>query len=68
VEYLGSKKGTTEVFINKLPGVPDGISRSPDGGFWVALVAELSPVPAKLAPYRWSEQIVVVCLAMAILY
>mmetsp|Transcript_11065 Transcript_11065/g.39092 ORF Transcript_11065/g.39092 Transcript_11065/m.39092 type:complete len:107 (-) Transcript_11065:28-348(-) len=31
--------------------MPDGISQSGDGGFWVALVAPLSPLLKLLAPY-----------------
>lgn len=33
----GPKKGTTDVFIDNLPGFPDNISTSPDGHFWLAL-------------------------------
>ncbi|MEO1487458.1 MAG: SMP-30/gluconolactonase/LRE family protein, partial [Bacteroidota bacterium] len=31
----GSKKGKTDVFIDNLPGFPNGISCRPDGSFWV---------------------------------
>lgn len=31
----GAKKGTTEVFIDNLPGFPNGISRRKDGSFWL---------------------------------
>ena len=42
MEYLGSKKSMTEVFVDKLPEVhvPDGISRRRDGGFWVGQIAK----------------------------
>jgi hypothetical protein len=36
----GPNQGTHEVFA-VLPGVPDGIALAPDGGFWVAMFAEL---------------------------
>lgn len=31
----GEKKGTTEIFIDNLPGFPNGISKSKDGNFWL---------------------------------
>ena len=35
-----------DVFIERLPGFPDGISRAPDGSFWLALVAPVrGPLP-----------------------
>lgn len=39
----GPRSGEMQVLLAGLPGFPDGISRSPDGGFWVGLVAPLSP-------------------------
>jgi len=41
----GPKAGELEVLIEKLPGSPDGITRSSDGHFWLSLVAPLSPLP-----------------------
>mmetsp|Transcript_26715 Transcript_26715/g.89871 ORF Transcript_26715/g.89871 Transcript_26715/m.89871 type:complete len:390 (-) Transcript_26715:37-1206(-) len=50
--YLsGPKRGETDTLVEGLPGMPDGISQSGDGGFWVALVAPLSPLLKLLAPY-----------------
>merc|ERR1712129_212634 len=43
--------------VDRLPGIPDGISRSPDGGFWVGLVVPLSPLPKLLGPYRLARQL-----------
>jgi hypothetical protein len=34
-----------------LPGLPDGISRAPDGDFWIALAGRPTPWPARLA--KW---------------
>mmetsp|Transcript_54751 Transcript_54751/g.159098 ORF Transcript_54751/g.159098 Transcript_54751/m.159098 type:complete len:382 (-) Transcript_54751:158-1303(-) len=31
----GPKKGTSDVLVDRLPGYPDGLTRSRDGGFWV---------------------------------
>ncbi len=33
----GTKAGTTDTFIEHLPGFPDGISRGEDGLFWLAV-------------------------------
>lgn len=38
-------------------GIPDGLARAPDGGFWLALIARLSPVPVLLAPHPWLRQL-----------
>ena len=53
----GPRSGETEVLLAGLPGFPDGISRSPDGGFWVGLVAPLSPLLGVLSPYPWARQL-----------
>jgi hypothetical protein len=42
--------GTHELFT-VLPGVPDGISLAPDGGFWVAMYAELPPLVTYLCRF-----------------
>ena len=47
----------SDVLIAGLPGVPDGISRSPDGGFWVGLVVPLSPFMRLLGPHPWLRQL-----------
>mmetsp|Transcript_54424 Transcript_54424/g.158136 ORF Transcript_54424/g.158136 Transcript_54424/m.158136 type:complete len:397 (-) Transcript_54424:294-1484(-) len=54
----GPKKGTHEVMVDKLPGYPDGISRSRDGGFWVALIIQLSPMPKMLAAFPKVRQFI----------
>ena len=36
--YLsGPKKGKSEMFSENLPGLPDNLSPSSDGGYWLAL-------------------------------
>ncbi|MCI4667132.1 MAG: SMP-30/gluconolactonase/LRE family protein [Bacteroidia bacterium] len=35
----GPKKGSTDIFIDNLPGFPDGISRGEDGIFWLTLAS-----------------------------
>lgn len=33
----GPREGTTDVFVDNLPGLPDNIKPSLRGGYWVAL-------------------------------
>lgn len=35
--------GALEIFLDNLPGFPDGVSRASDGNFWVAINS--APVP-----------------------
>lgn len=52
----GKRKGKSEVFIDELPGFPDGIQRSRDGSsFFVSLVVPLSPIVkgSKYPTMRW---------------
>ncbi|KAA6420084.1 hypothetical protein WJX79_007601 [Trebouxia sp. C0005] len=39
----GSKAGALEIFLDNLPGFPDGVSKASDGNFWVAINS--APVP-----------------------
>ncbi|KAM7275931.1 hypothetical protein ACFE04_017797 [Oxalis oulophora] len=41
----GERKGTTDTFIDKLPGAPDNINLAPDGSFWIALLQITDPNP-----------------------
>ncbi|MBY6185193.1 SMP-30/gluconolactonase/LRE family protein [Marinobacter hydrocarbonoclasticus] len=47
----GPKAGEQEVMIEHLPGFPDNISRSADGGYWVGLVAPRDALLDALGPY-----------------
>lgn len=38
----GSKSGIVDYFATSLPGLPDGINPSSDGGYWVALNCKVS--------------------------
>jgi len=53
----GEKKGAHDVFIEKLPGMPDGMTRSVHGGYWISLVAPLSPLMRLLGPWPWLRQL-----------
>ena len=50
---VGEKAGTTDVFIDNLPAIPDGITRSKfnSNSFWIAFVAPISPLPKLLAKF-----------------
>lgn len=39
----GSRAGQNDVFIQNLPGFPDGISRGSEGVFWLTLVSPRNP-------------------------
>ena len=38
--------GSLELFLDNLPGFPDGVSRASDGNFWVAINS--APIPKAL--------------------
>ena len=51
----GPKKGTSDVFIEGLPGLPDNIQEDGSGGFYVTLVIPVDEdnpaLSQKLGPY-----------------
>lgn len=49
----GPRAGTSEVFIDRLPGFPDGTSSNRRGTFWVALFTVRNPVADRLHPRPW---------------
>ena len=55
----GDKAGTSEVFIDHLPGLPDNISYNDSGRFWLALYAPRDPQLDKLLPGpAWVKKLV----------
>nr|VFJ47297.1 MAG: gluconolactonase [Candidatus Kentron sp. DK] len=46
----GEKAGSHEVFIDNLPGFPDGISGNRRGTFWLALIAPRKAIVDRLHP------------------
>src|SRR6266550_4274111 len=46
----GPKQGQSEIFIDNLPGFPDGISSNGKDKFWLALVTPRDPTLDKLLP------------------
>lgn len=49
----GPKVGQSEVFIDNLPGFPDGVSNSGRGTFWVALPTIRNAQADSLHPHPW---------------
>ncbi len=46
----GPRAGTSEVFLDNLPGFPDGVSSNHRGTFWVALFTVRNPLMDRLHP------------------
>lgn len=46
----GPKKGKAEIFMDNLPGFPDGISTGSDGIFWLTLISPRSQVLDDILP------------------
>jgi len=47
----GEKAGTNDIFIDNLPGFPDGVSSNREGTFWLALFTVRNPLMDALHPY-----------------
>jgi len=55
----GAKKGTSDVFADDLPGLPDNITWSAERkAFWVALYSPRVPALDALAPYPFLRKVV----------
>jgi sugar lactone lactonase YvrE len=54
----GPKQGASDVFIDNLPGFPDGISSNGDGTFWLALVNRREAALDMLLPHPFLRKIV----------
>jgi len=54
----GSKQGQSEVFIDNLPGFPDGISSNGRDTFWLALVTPRDKILDQLMPHPFLRQAV----------
>lgn len=53
VWLTGERRGTTDVFVDGLPGFPDGISRGEDGRFWLTLASPRNPLVDLGAGQPW---------------
>jgi sugar lactone lactonase YvrE len=54
----GDKAGTTDTFIDNLPGFPDNISATADGRFWLALFTVRNPQMDAMHPKPWLKKII----------
>lgn len=55
---VGERAGQTEVLVDNLPGLPDGISRGSDGRFWIALYSPRIPDLDAMMPRPWLRKVV----------
>lgn len=55
----GPKAGTRDTFAEALPGFPDGLSRGPDGRFYVAIFTVRNPAGDLVAPRPWMRSLLV---------
>lgn len=53
----GPKKGMSDVFIDNLPGLPDGVSFNGSGTFWVALFAPRKGPLDSMADKPWLRKV-----------
>jgi sugar lactone lactonase YvrE len=54
----GPKYGTSEIFIDNLPGFPDGITSNGRDKFWLALVTPRDQLLDKLLPHPFLRRVV----------
>ena len=54
----GPKYGRSEIFIDNLPGFPDGISSNGKDKFWLALVTPRDPTLDKLLPHPFLRKVI----------
>jgi len=55
----GDKAGTSDIFIDNLPGFPDGISAGSGGIFWLAIPSPRNPVMDDVHPKPWLKELIV---------
>jgi len=54
----GGRTGTDGVFIDNLPGFPDGVSSNGKGVFWMAVPTVRNPLLDAIHPFPWLKNIV----------
>jgi sugar lactone lactonase YvrE len=54
----GSKRGQNDVFIDNLPGFPDGISSNGKDRFWLALVTQRQALVDRMLPHPFVRKVV----------
>lgn len=58
VYVRGPRTGQVEMFIDNLPGFPDGISTGEDGIFWLAIYAPRNPLLDAAGPSPWLRKVI----------
>jgi sugar lactone lactonase YvrE len=58
VYVRGPRRGEVELFIDNLPGFPDGISTGSDGIFWLALYAPRNALLDSAGPEPWLRKVI----------
>ena len=58
VWLTGAKQGQSEIFIDNLPGFPDGILSNGRDRFWLALVTPRDPLLDRLLPHPFLRKVV----------
>lgn len=54
----GEKAGTSDIFIDNLPGFPDGVSSNRQGTFWLALPSPRNPKMDDMHPSIFTKKLV----------
>lgn len=58
VYVRGPRAGEVDLFVDNLPGFPDGISTGVDGVFWLALFAPRNPLLDAAGPNPWLRKLI----------
>lgn len=58
VYVRGPRKGEAELFIDNLPGFPDGISTGEDGVFWLGIFAPRNELLDTAGPKPWLRKLI----------
>ncbi|MBB3699165.1 SMP-30/gluconolactonase/LRE family protein [Flammeovirga yaeyamensis] len=54
----GDKKGTIDIFIDNLPGLPNGIAKRSDGSFWVGFTTRRDDTLDKFQPKPFMKKLI----------
>jgi sugar lactone lactonase YvrE len=54
----GPKKGSSELFVDNLPGFPDNITRDKSGNFYLALFTIRNPQMDSMHPKPWQKSLI----------
>jgi len=54
----GAQKGQTDIFIDNLPGLPNGVSRREDGSFWLGFTTRRNDLLDKIQPKPFLKKLI----------